>query len=99
MNLFERLLHRRLCNEQLADGGAAPAASEPSAPGTGSAPQGDQPAQQDGENPSVDGEGHQEKTGEPGRRAAKPRESRSRKARREIRIPVQVKASSWTLKR
>lgn len=32
MNLFDRLLHRRLCNEQPADGGAAPAASEPSAP-------------------------------------------------------------------
>lgn len=61
MTLFERLLHRRLCNEQPADGGAAPAASEPSAPGTGSDPQGDQPAQQDGENPSVDGEGQQEK--------------------------------------
>lgn len=61
MTLFKRLLHRRLCNEQPADGGAAPAASEPSAPGTGSAPQGDQPAQQDGENPSVDGEGQQEK--------------------------------------
>ncbi|MFS9576534.1 peptidase [Klebsiella quasipneumoniae] len=61
MTLFERLLHRRLCNEQPADGGDAPAASEPSAPGTGSAPQGDQPAQQDGENPSVDGEGQQEK--------------------------------------
>ncbi|EMO8770751.1 peptidase [Klebsiella variicola] len=61
MTLFERLLHRRLCNEQPADGGAAPAESEPSAPGTGSAPQGDQPAQQDGENPSVDGEGQQEK--------------------------------------
>ncbi|KMI19065.1 peptidase [Klebsiella pneumoniae] len=61
MTLFERLLHRRLCNEQPADGGAAPAASEPSAPGTGSAHQGDQPAQQDGENPSVDGEGQQEK--------------------------------------
>ncbi|HHG1669218.1 peptidase [Klebsiella pneumoniae] len=61
MTLFERLLHRRLCNEQPADGGAAPAASEPSAPGAGAAPQGDQPAQQDGENPSVDGEGQQEK--------------------------------------
>lgn len=61
MNLFERLLYRRICNEQPADGGAAPAASEPSAPGTGSAPHGDQPAQQDGENPSVDGEGQQEK--------------------------------------
>ncbi|MDW2743689.1 peptidase [Atlantibacter subterraneus] len=31
MNLFERLLYRRLCNEQPADGGAAPAASEPAA--------------------------------------------------------------------
>lgn len=32
MTLFERLLHRRLCNEQPADGGAAPAPSEPAAP-------------------------------------------------------------------
>lgn len=62
MTLFERLLHRRLCNEQPADGGAAPAASEPSAPGADAAPHGDQSAQQDGENPSVDGEGQQEKT-------------------------------------
>ncbi|MCE0438261.1 peptidase [Klebsiella pneumoniae] len=62
MTLFERLLHRRLCNEQPADGGAAPAASEPSAPGAGAASQGDQPAQQDGENHSVDGEGQQEKS-------------------------------------
>jgi len=31
MNLFERLIYRRLCNEQPADGGAAPAASEPAA--------------------------------------------------------------------
>lgn len=56
MNLLVRLLHRRLCNEQPADGGAAPAASEPSAPGAGTAPQGDQPAQPDGGNPSVDGD-------------------------------------------
>ncbi|OUY78097.1 peptidase [Klebsiella pneumoniae] len=62
MNLLERLLHRRLCNEQPADGGAAPAASEPSAPGAGTAHQGDQPAQPDGGNPSVDGKGQQEKT-------------------------------------
>ncbi|HBR7812468.1 TPA: peptidase [Klebsiella pneumoniae] len=62
MTLFERLLHRRLCNEQPADGGAAPAASDPSAPVTGASSQGDQPAQQDGEKPSVDGEGQQEKT-------------------------------------
>lgn len=32
MNLFDRLLHRRLCNEQPADGGAAPAPSEPASP-------------------------------------------------------------------
>ncbi|MEB7922389.1 peptidase [Atlantibacter hermannii] len=31
MNLFERLIYRRLCNEQPADGGAAPASSEPAA--------------------------------------------------------------------
>ncbi|MCV5579815.1 peptidase, partial [Escherichia coli] len=31
MNLFDRLLYRRLCNEQPADGGAAPAPSEPAA--------------------------------------------------------------------
>ncbi|HFD9077355.1 TPA: peptidase [Salmonella enterica] len=44
MNLFERLLHRRLCNEQPADGGAAPAPSEPSAPAADPAkPEGDKP--------------------------------------------------------
>ncbi|MFC3191296.1 peptidase [Pseudocitrobacter faecalis] len=32
MNLFDRFLNRRLCNEQPADGGAAPAPSEPAAP-------------------------------------------------------------------
>ncbi|EOF5964932.1 peptidase [Salmonella enterica] len=43
MNLFERLLHRRLCNEQPADGGAAPAASELAAStGDNPAPAGDQ---------------------------------------------------------
>lgn len=42
MNLFDRLLHRRLCNEQPADGGAAPAPSEPAAPATDApAPAGD----------------------------------------------------------
>ncbi|EOC1317154.1 peptidase [Cronobacter turicensis] len=40
MNLFERLLYRRLCNEQPADGGAPPAASapEPGAEGGGDNP-------------------------------------------------------------
>ncbi|HHC2695406.1 peptidase [Klebsiella pneumoniae] len=44
MNLFERLLHRRLCNEQPADGGTAPAPSEPPAPAADPAkPEGDKP--------------------------------------------------------
>ncbi|EDC3890224.1 peptidase [Salmonella enterica subsp. enterica] len=57
MNLFERLLYRRLCNEQPADGGAAPAASEP-ALGTGDnpAPAGE-PAQKEGEAPQPGAEG------------------------------------------
>ncbi len=50
MNLFERLLYSRLCNEQPVDGGAAPAASEQSAPaGDNPAPVGDH-AKQEGEN-------------------------------------------------
>lgn len=52
MNLFERLLYRRLCNEQPADGGTAPAASEPAAPaGETSTPASD-PAQQEGDKPA-----------------------------------------------
>lgn len=51
MNLFDRLLHRRLCNEQPADGGAAPASSEQAAPaaeapvptGDTEKPEGDKP--------------------------------------------------------
>ncbi|MEQ0253369.1 peptidase [Klebsiella sp. CN_Kp116] len=55
MNLFERLLYRRLCNEQPADGGAAPAASEPAAPaGDPSTPASDS-AQQEGEKPADEG--------------------------------------------
>ncbi|MDF6396825.1 peptidase, partial [Escherichia coli] len=51
MNLFERLLYRRLCNEQQVDGGAAPAASEPSThAGDNPAPVGD-PSQQEGDKP------------------------------------------------
>mgnify|MGYP000848148816 CR=1 FL=1 len=49
MNLFERLLYRRLCNEQSVDGGAAPAASEPAAPaGDNPAPAGE-PAPKEGD--------------------------------------------------
>ncbi|HBV3315386.1 TPA: peptidase [Klebsiella pneumoniae] len=44
MNLFDRLLYRRLCNEQPADGGTAPAPSEPPAPAADPAkPEGDKP--------------------------------------------------------
>ncbi|HCC6168429.1 TPA: peptidase [Citrobacter amalonaticus] len=49
MNLFERLLYSRLCNEQLADGGAAPATSEPApAAGVNPAPAGE-PAPKEGD--------------------------------------------------
>ncbi|WP_336193791.1 peptidase [Klebsiella aerogenes] len=40
MTLFERLMYRRLCNEQPADGGAAPAAASESAPAAGDNPAG-----------------------------------------------------------
>ncbi len=64
MNLFERLLHRRLCNEQPADGGAAPAASEPAAStGDNPAPAGD-PAKHEGDKP------------QPGAEADKPQEEK-----------------------
>lgn len=62
MNLFERLLHHRLCNEQPADGGAAPAASEPAAStGDNPAPAGD-PAKPevDKPQPGAEGDKHQE---------------------------------------
>lgn len=57
MNLFERLLYRRLCNEQSVDGGAAPAASEP-APATGDnpAPAGE-PAPKEGDTSQPGAEG------------------------------------------
>lgn len=57
MNLFERLLFRRLCNEQPAEGGAAPAASEPAAPsGDAQAPAAD-PAKAEGDKPQPGTEG------------------------------------------
>ncbi|MBE4833272.1 peptidase [Enterobacter cloacae complex sp. P47BA] len=74
MNLFERLLHRRLCNEQPADGGAAPAPSEPSAPAAdpakpegdkqqpgaeGDKPQEDKPA--DGDKPAEESDDEKQK--------------------------------------
>ncbi|HAM5330728.1 TPA: peptidase [Escherichia coli] len=73
MNLFDRLLNRRLCNEQPADGGAAPAPSEPApaapaptaelAQPEGEKPQpgaeGDKPA--DPENPEAEKDGEKDK--------------------------------------
>ncbi|WQY99898.1 peptidase [Salmonella phage VB_ST_SPNIS2] len=57
MNLFERLLHRRLCNEQPADGGAAPAASEPAtSTGDNPSPAGD-PAKPEGDKPQLGADG------------------------------------------
>ncbi|EMO3782338.1 hypothetical protein AF48_02736 [Klebsiella aerogenes MGH 62] len=55
MNLFERLLYRRLCNEQPADGGTAPAASEPAAPAGDPSTPASEPAQQEGEKPADEG--------------------------------------------
>lgn len=51
MNLFDRLLHRRLCNEQPADGGAAPAPSEPSAPAADAPAPAADPAKPEGDKP------------------------------------------------
>ncbi|HHA1506267.1 TPA: peptidase [Enterobacter hormaechei subsp. xiangfangensis] len=57
MNLFERLLHRRLCNEQPADGGAAPAPSEPSAPAADAPAPAADPAKPEGDKPQPGTEG------------------------------------------
>ncbi|WP_284999982.1 peptidase [Escherichia coli] len=57
MNLFERLLHRRLCNEQPADGGTAPAPSEPSAPAADAPAPAADPAKPEGDKPQTGTEG------------------------------------------
>lgn len=57
MNLFERLLHSRLCNEQPADGGAAPAPSEPSAPASDAPAPVGEPAKPEGDKPQPGAEG------------------------------------------
>lgn len=57
MNLFERLLHRRLCNEQPADGGAAPAPSEPSAPAADAPAPAADPDKPEGDKPQPGTEG------------------------------------------
>ncbi|EPC3803843.1 peptidase [Enterobacter ludwigii] len=57
MNLFDRLLHRRLCNEQPADGGAAPAPSEPAAPAADAPVPAADPAKPEGDKPQPGAEG------------------------------------------
>lgn len=57
MNLFERLLHRRLCNEQPVDGGAAPAPSEPAAPAAEAPAPAGEPAKPEGDKPQPGAEG------------------------------------------
>ncbi|MGY9340874.1 peptidase [Citrobacter braakii] len=57
MSLFERLLHRRLCNEQPADGGAAPAPSESSAPAADAPAPAADPAKTEGDKPQPGTEG------------------------------------------
>ena len=65
MNLFERLLHRRLCNEQPADGGAAPAPSEPAAPAAEVPAPAGEPAKPEGEQPQPGAEGEKPQDGKP----------------------------------
>lgn len=75
MNLFERLLHRRLCNEQPADGGAAPAPSEPSAPAADAPAPAADPAKPEGDKPQPGAEGdkpQEDKTADGDKPADKP---------------------------
>lgn len=57
MNLFDRLLHRRLCNEQPADGGAAPAPSEQAAPAADASSPAADPAKPEGDKTQPGAEG------------------------------------------
>lgn len=57
MTLFDRLLHRRLCNEQSADGGAAPAPSEPAVPAADAPAPAADPAKPEGDKPQPGTEG------------------------------------------
>ncbi|MGS6298186.1 peptidase [Enterobacter hormaechei] len=77
MNLFDRLLHRRLCNEQPADGGAAPAPSEPSAPAADVPAPAADPAKPEGDKPQPGTEGdkpQEEKPADGDKPADKPEE-------------------------
>ncbi|HHG8705343.1 peptidase [Enterobacter hormaechei] len=77
MNLFDRLLHRRLCNEQSADGGAAPAPSEPAAPAADAPAPAADPAKPEGDKPQPGTEGdkpQEEKPADGDKPADKPEE-------------------------
>ena len=65
MNLFERLLHRRLCNEQPADGGAAPAPSEPAAPAAEAPAPAADPSKPEGDKPQPGTEADNPQEGKP----------------------------------
>ncbi|HCM9666310.1 TPA: peptidase [Enterobacter roggenkampii] len=78
MNLFERLLHRRLCNEQPADGGAAPAPSEPAAPSAEAPAPAGEPAKQEGEQPQA-GKPKDDKPADGEKPANKPAEEKDQK--------------------
>ncbi|HBC2536863.1 TPA: peptidase [Enterobacter cloacae] len=82
MNLFERLLHRRLCNEQPADGGAAPAPSEPSAPAADAPAPAADPAKPEGDKPQPGTEGDKPQDDKPAdgdKPADKPAEEKDQK--------------------
>ena len=103
MNLFERLLHRRLCNEQPADGGAAPAPSEPSAPAADAPAPAADPAKPEGDKPQPGAEGDKPQDEKPAD-GDKPADklmtkNRSRKALRRNMSSRLVKALSWIPKR
>ncbi|MCM7137144.1 peptidase [Enterobacter cloacae] len=82
MNLFERLLHRRLCNEQPADGGAAPAPSEPSAPAADAPAPAADPVKPEGDKPQPGAEGDKPQDDKPAdgdKQADKPAEEKDQK--------------------
>lgn len=80
MNLFERLLYRRLCNEQPADGGTAPAASEPAAPAGDPSNSASETAQQDGDKSAVEGKELNDKADKPDKHdGEKPEEKEEQK--------------------
>lgn len=82
MNLFERLLHRRLCNEQPADGGAAPAPSEPAAPAAEAPAPAGEPAKPEVDKPQPGAEGgkpQEDKPADGDKPADKPAEEKDQK--------------------